>query len=284
MIAYLRSPREHLDGMDGQDQAVQAWAAKKRHRIVAVKTTGRPVSRRSDSRGRRSVDGGQAHYPLPSSPGSGKQDSGSGSPAADGVAPAGTRRAVIGDVTLGPIDYQVATQGAGPVPSHREGAGRVGRPGRVELGAGTRRRHVGDRRRRMTSWPTTSPPPRGRCRRRSWTSRRRHRTARCPTRIGVNARSRPSGRRGTGATGRQYLRCELTITAIAESGLIPKSGATHASPRTSRASRSAATARTVAGAHAAITTTAPRGLAQALLPMCCTRPEPILSSNRLHFT
>ena len=36
LIAYLRSPREHLDGIDGHDRAVQAWAAKKRHRIVAV--------------------------------------------------------------------------------------------------------------------------------------------------------------------------------------------------------------------------------------------------------
>lgn len=36
LIAYLRSPREQLDGIDGENEAVQAWAAKKRHRIVAV--------------------------------------------------------------------------------------------------------------------------------------------------------------------------------------------------------------------------------------------------------
>jgi DNA invertase Pin-like site-specific DNA recombinase len=35
-IAYLRSPRNQLGGTNSEDEAVQAWAAKKRHRIVAV--------------------------------------------------------------------------------------------------------------------------------------------------------------------------------------------------------------------------------------------------------
>jgi DNA invertase Pin-like site-specific DNA recombinase len=36
LIDYLRSPREQIDAIDGENKAVQAWAAKKRHRIVAV--------------------------------------------------------------------------------------------------------------------------------------------------------------------------------------------------------------------------------------------------------